>query len=103
MPNVTTPSHHSLHSGGRRVDGRSDVQIEDGFARRLWISGVIVDYVANLLSCAAWCPAYDIPIVAVEGWLGAGKRVTLVEYFLYVELGRMNVPKFRRPDITQRL
>ncbi len=74
MPNVATPSHHPLQRGGRGVDGRPDVEIEDRFARRLRIGGVIVDHVADLFGRAGWGPASNVPIVAVEGGLGAGNE-----------------------------
>lgn len=77
MPNIATPSHHSLNRGSRGVYGRSDVQVEDWFARRLWISSVVVDHVAYFFRCAGGCPACDVPVVAVEGWFAAERRTVM--------------------------
>ena len=75
MPDVATPPYHPLYCGGRRIHGGSDVEVENWFAGRFWIGGIVVDHVADLLCCAGRCPACDVPVVAVEGGFGAVEEV----------------------------
>ncbi len=74
MPDIATPPHHPLHRCGRCVDGRSDIEVEDRFARWLGITGVVVDYVADLFCVASWGAAGYVPVVAIKGRLAADER-----------------------------
>jgi hypothetical protein len=73
MPHIATPTQHSLRRGRGRVDGRPDVEVKYRLTRRLGISRVIVDHVADLFGGACGCAAGDVPVVAVEGGFAAGR------------------------------
>ena len=66
-PDITTPSHQALNSSSRGVQRRADIEVEDGLAVRLGISGVVVDHVADLLGTRGRL-TLDEPVVAIEGW-----------------------------------
>lgn len=74
-PDIAAPSHHSLNSASRS-EGGPDVEEEDGLAGRLWRTAVVVDNVAHLLLFAVYVSG-DVPVVAVEGGLGAASLLAL--------------------------
>lgn len=72
-PNVSTPFHQTFNSSGGSINGRSDVEIENGLSRRLRWTGVVINDITDLF-WSPWCLALDIPIVSVEGRFSARKR-----------------------------
>lgn len=68
-PHVSGPSDDSfcraLGSGSR-----SNIEVEDWFARGLRFAGVVIDNVADFCSFAVDV-AGDIPVVSIKRWLGS--------------------------------
>lgn len=68
-PDITSPSHQSLHCGSGRVQRGADVEVEHRFAGWLGGSGVVVDHVANFFR-AGGSLTLDEPVVSVKGRVG---------------------------------
>lgn len=63
-PYVASPANNSLRRS-RQSRSRSNIQIEDGFTRRLWLSGVVVDDISHL-GLLSVDFARDEPVMAIE-------------------------------------
>lgn len=72
-PDIPSPPHQPFDRSRRRIEGWSNVEVEDRLARWLRGSRVIVDHIANLLR-ARGCHALDEPVVSVKWRFGAAKK-----------------------------
>jgi hypothetical protein len=84
-PYIATPAHQPLGSS-RRCHSRAHIEVEDGFASRLGLPGVVVDNVADLLLFAVDV-ARDVPIMTIKGWFGPIKPIESVSHPLQTNTG----------------
>ena len=64
IPNIATPSHHSLHRS-RRCNRRPNIEIENRFTCWFWVAGVVIDHISNLFLLTIVVPLHK-PIVAIK-------------------------------------
>lgn len=100
-PHVATPTDDAFR-GSQGRSCRSNVEVEDGLACGLRLAGVVVDYVSNFFSLAVDLTG-DIPVVPIEGWLGA--KTALVSRHAQEDRPqhRCYSPEFGRIDPPQHL
>lgn len=80
-PHIATPSHHPLHRSCWRINGRSDIEVENRLAGRFGRGGVVVNHVADFFGSRSGIlrvVAGDVPVVAVEGGFSPKRARELV-------------------------
>ena len=72
-PYISSPSHESLYSRRRSVQGRSNIKIEDGLSGWFRRSGIIIDHVTNF-SWARGRLSLNVPVVTIKRRIRSNKR-----------------------------